>query len=125
MNAHAMAVAAYGNPNTAQKNTRSAEYEIIARITARLRKAKDGGAMSFPELAEALTENRRLWTEFAIDINSPANGLPTALKVQLLNLAQFSISHTNAILESRGSVDVLIDINTAIMRGLSGKADIL
>lgn len=123
MNAHSMAVAAYGNPNTAQKTARSAEYDVIARITSRLRKAIDGGAQSFPALAEAMTENRLLWTEFASDLARSDNQLPDGLKVQLLNLAQFTLTHTNAVIEGRADADVLVDINTAIMRGLSGKAE--
>ena len=122
MNAHALAAASYGNPTTALKTARTAEYEVIARITARLRKALDGGQLSFPALAEAMTENRRLWTEFATDLAAQENKLPESLKVQLLNLAQFTLNHTNAVLEGRASADVLIDINTAIMRGLSGNA---
>lgn len=124
MNAHSMAVAAYGNPNTAQKTARSAEYEVIARITSRLRRAIDGGATSFPALADAMTENRRLWTEFSSDLARSDNQLPDSLKVQLLNLAQFTLTHTNAVLEGRADASVLVEINTAIMRGLSGKAEI-
>ncbi|TVP71481.1 MAG: flagellar biosynthesis regulatory protein FlaF [Rhodobacteraceae bacterium] len=124
MNAHSMAAAAYGTPNTALKTARSAEYDVIARITARLRKAHAGGAMSFPALAEALTENRRLWIEFTVDLSDPENPLPMALKGQLLSLANFTLNHTAAILEGRESAEVLIDINTAVMRGLAGKADV-
>ncbi|WP_296476171.1 flagellar biosynthesis regulator FlaF [Roseinatronobacter sp.] len=124
MNAHALAVASYGNPTTALKTARSAEYDVIARITSRLRKAIDSGSVAFPALAEAMTENRRLWTEFAIDLASSDNQLPEGLRAQLLNLAQFTMTHTNAVLEGRASADVLVEINTAIMRGLSGRADI-
>lgn len=124
MNAHSLAVAAYGKPNTAQKTARSAEYEIIARITSRMRKAQAGGATSFPALAEALTENRRLWTAFVVDLAAPDNQLPMALKAQLLSLAQFTLTHTDAIVAGHASADVLIEINTAVMRGLSGKADV-
>jgi flagellar protein FlaF len=124
MNAHSMALAAYGNPRTAQKTARTAEYEVIARITSRISKAQAGGAMSFPSLAEALSENRRLWTEFAVDLAAQDNQLPMALKAQLLSLAQFTLTHTDAIIAGRASADVLIEINTAVMRGLSGKADV-
>lgn len=122
MNAYALAVASYGNPTTALKTARAAEYDIVARITARLRHAEDGGAMSFPALVAALNDNRKLWTEFATDLASPGNNLPKELKIQLLNLAQFTMTHTSAVLAGRAKVDVLVDINTAIMRGLSGKS---
>lgn len=121
MNAHALAVAYYGNPTTALKTARAAEYDVIARITSRLKQALSGGALSFPALVVALNENRQLWTEFAADVATPGNDLPKQLKLQLLNLAHFTITHTAAVLEGRASAEVLVDINTAIMRGLSGK----
>jgi flagellar protein FlaF len=123
MNAHTRALASYGNPATALKSARSAEYDVMARITSRLRKALAGGKLSFPQLAEALNENRRLWTEFAIDLANPENKLPKALRLQLLNLAQFSLNHTNQVLDGTASAEVLVEINTAVLRGLSGKAD--
>lgn len=123
MNAHALAVAAYGNPTKAQKTARDAEYEVVARITARLHQAHLGGALSFPALAEALAENRRLWTEFASDLASDDNHLPEGLKITLLNLAQFTLTQTDAILRGRGSAETLIEINTAILRGLAGRED--
>ena len=121
MNAHTQAIAAYGNPANVQKTTRAAEYEVIARITARLRKAHQATGFSFPELAEALAENRRLWTELAIDLASQNNQLPKPLKLQLLGLARFVDRHTNAVLEGTESVTDLIDINHAILSGLAGK----
>jgi len=124
MNAHAMAAATYGNPQMAQKTARTAEYQVIARITSRLQKAVNQGSLGFPALAEAMTENRRLWTEFATDLASAENGLPEALKGQLLNLAQFTMRHTEQVLAGDARADVLIDINIAIMRGLSGKDDV-
>lgn len=124
MNAHAMAIAAYGNPKTAQKSARDAEYEVVARITARLRQAHLGGVGSFPALAEALTENRRLWTEFASDLSSNNNPLPDELKIRLLSLARFTLVQTDAILNGRGTAETLIEINTSILRGLAGREDL-
>jgi len=124
MNAHALAAATYGNPSNAQKTARTAEYQVIARITSRLQRAHENRANGFAALADALTENRRLWTEFAVDLSSAENALPDALKLQLLQLAEFSIRHTETVMRSDASAEVLIDINIAIMRGLSGKDDI-
>ncbi len=129
MNAQSMAIAAYGNPRTAQKTARAAEYEVMARITSRLRKAQNDNResvkfLSYPALAEALVENCRLWTRLAADLMDSDNPLPEALKGQLLSLAQFTLSHTDEIFEGRESAEVLIEINTAVMRGLAGKADV-
>lgn len=123
MNAHAQALAAYGAPTNAHKTPRGIEYDLFAQITARLRAAISGGKTAFPALAAALTDNRRLWTELALDLASDDNALPIALRAQLLGLAQFSLSHTDAVLrgEDQAEAGVLVDVNLAIMRGLQGQ----
>lgn len=122
MNAHAKAHAAYMTPNMAYKTPRSAEYDVISRITARLRSAINAQPFVFADLAAAMQENRVLWMELATDLASSGNALPTQLRAQLLGLAQFSLRHTEAVLAGRDSAEVLVDINLAILRGLSGKA---
>jgi flagellar protein FlaF len=123
MNAHAQAIAAYGTPTNAHKTPRSIEYDVFAQITAKLRDGEAGGSRAFPQLAAALHENRRLWSELAYDLAAPGNQLPHALKAQLLGLAQFTLNHTDAILLNKADVSVLIELNIAIMRGLKGQGD--
>lgn len=121
MNAHALAHAAYGNPNTAQKTTRSAEYDVISRITSRLRFAQTHSATDYPAFVAALDENRKLWVTLAADVANPDNALPQDLKLSILRLAQFSLHHTNAVLSGQDQADVLVEINLSILRGLAGK----
>ena len=122
MNAHTQAVAAYGIPSHAHKPPRAIEYDIFAKITASMRSAIAGGAASsFPALAEALTANRRLWTELATDLASDDNLLPDELRAQLLGLAQFTLRHSDAVLRGEQSADVLVEMNVAVMRGLKGE----
>ncbi|MDD7971731.1 flagellar biosynthesis regulator FlaF [Roseinatronobacter alkalisoli] len=123
MNAHVMAAAAYGVPNTAYKTPRLIEYELISRITSRMRSAIKAQPFIFAALAEAMHENRRLWVELAIDLATPGNQLPDSLRLQLLGLAQFSLRHTDQVLDGRENAEVLVDINLAVMRGLAGKAE--
>ncbi len=123
MNAHAQAIATYGNPKKIQKTARAAEYEVIAQITSNLQRASKDPGHSFPELVAALVQNRRLWTEFAIDLASTENQLPLSLKLQLLSLARFVEKQTDFVLDGTGSATVLIDINYALMCGLSGKGE--
>ena len=124
MNAHSLASAAYGQPNTAQKAPRSAEYDVIARITSRLRAAVETSPPNFPHVVQAMYENRRLWTELAADLSGSGNGLPDPLRLQLLQLATFTLRHTEEVLAGKADAAVLVDINLAILRGLSGKADV-
>jgi len=62
----------------------------------------------------------RLWSTLALDVAQPENGLPSALRAQLFYLYQFTTEHSRAVLKGAASVEVLVDINTAVMRGLRG-----
>jgi flagellar protein FlaF len=97
------------------------EYELLARATKALTQAWTGRKQDFPGLATALNENLRLWSTLAADVAEPANGLPAALRAQLFYLYQFTAEHSRAVLADGNSVEVLIDINTAVMRGLRGE----
>ena len=93
----------------------------MARITSRLRSASRADAVDFPALAAALNDNRTLWTTFAVDLAGDGNALPQALRLQLLNLAQFVHNQTDAVLSGTDDAQALIDINLAVMRGLTGQ----
>jgi flagellar protein FlaF len=111
----------YTRPDAATRTPRSMEYELLARATKALTRAWTGRKQDFPGLATALSENLRLWSTLAADVAEPANGLPAALRAQLFYLYQFTSEHSRAVLSDGGSVEVLIDINTAVMRGLRGE----
>lgn len=118
MNATLMAKTAYAAPGVPTRTPRGTEYEIFARITHRLQTARDLGPLGFSALARAIYENRRLWTALAADVADPENKLPAPLRARLFYLAEFTQSHSRQILSGKESVDILIEINTAIMRGL-------
>ncbi len=100
------------------RSPRAVEYAAVARITARLKKAGSGGLDHFPDLAAALHENRNLWRVLAIDVATDGNGLPADLRARVFYLFEFTDQHTTKVLERRAEVAPLIEINTAIMRGL-------
>lgn len=121
MNAQTQALAAYRAPTSAQKCLRTIEYDLFAEITSRLRRAISTESENFPVLVEAMNDNRRLWSELALDLANPENRLPESLRAQLLSLAQFTLNQTNAVLQGNAPAEVLIDLNIAIMRGLKGQ----
>jgi flagellar biosynthesis activator protein FlaF len=51
------------------------------------------------------------------------NALPVPLRAQLISLAEFVRQHSMRVLAGRASIAPLIDINTAIMKGLRGTAE--
>jgi flagellar protein FlaF len=109
--------AAYGASARVTRTNRDTEFEVLARITRRLKLSMAPDA-AFSELASALHDNRSLWGAFALDLATPGNGLPVDLRNRLLSLARFVEEHTSKVLSQTGSAEVLVEINTAVMRGL-------
>lgn len=111
---------AYARPEAVARTPRSLEYDLLARTTQRLGAAWAKRRDDFPGLATALDANVRLWTILAADVAEPTNELPQNLRAQLFYLYEFTAEHTRNVLSAGASVEVLIDINTAVMRGLRG-----
>lgn len=118
MNALSMAKTAYSKPGQPTRTLRGTEYELFARITHRLKSASATERPGFSTLARALHDNRSLWTILAADVADKENGLPPNLRAQLFYLSEFTAQHTSKVLAGDATADVLIDINTSVMRGL-------
>jgi flagellar protein FlaF len=97
------------------------EYDLLARTTQRLGQAWALRQRDFPALAQALADNQRLWSTLAADVAEPGNGLPAPLRAQLFYLYEFTVEHSRAVLAGSSGIEVLVDINTAVMRGLRGE----
>lgn len=123
MNALNLARAAYGRPETPVRSARKIEYDLFARVTRNLRDAAERKDTDFPAMAAAIYENTRMWRTLALDLANDANGLPPQLRAQLFNLFQFSAEHGRKVLAKQDDVGVLIEINTAVMRGLRAEGD--
>ncbi|MCK0140093.1 flagellar biosynthesis regulator FlaF [Aliiroseovarius sp. F47248L] len=116
MNAVTLAKTAYNTSSRAPLGTsRGIEYDAFAKVTHQLSRAPSTG---FANLAAALHENRRLWTLLAADVADDGNALPNELRARIFFLAEFTADHSRKILSEGEDVSVLVDVNTAIMRGL-------
>ncbi|MFN3824070.1 MAG: flagellar biosynthesis regulator FlaF [Pseudorhodobacter sp.] len=120
MTSFSLAIDAYARPDAPLRSSRTIEYDLFARVTRRLTLASRAREADFPALVAALHENDRLWRTLAVDVADPGNALPASLRAQLFYLHEFTVAHSRKVAEEGASVDVLIDINTAIMRGLRG-----
>lgn len=118
MNAANLAKTAYAAPDQPTRTLRGTEYEVFARITHRLKAAHALGDAGFASLARAIYDNRRLWTMLAADVADPGNQLPAPLRAQIFYLAEFTNLHSSKVLAGTANSEVLIDINTSIMKGL-------
>lgn len=119
VNAITMAKTAYAaSSRTPLKTNRGTEYELFAQITHRMDQHANESTFDFAKLAQALHDNRRLWTLLAADVADEMNGLPAELRARIFYLAEFTADHTRQVLSGDAAASVLVEINTAIMRGL-------
>ena len=79
----------------------------------------------FAGLVRALHDNTNMWRTLAADVAEPENALPKALRARLFYLYEFTAQQSPKILNEQASIDVLVDINTAVMRGLRGEGSSL
>jgi flagellar biosynthesis activator protein FlaF len=121
MNVATHAHSLYGQARSL-KTPRDLEYEVFARITGQLVSALTASDRQItPALATALHENRRFWTVLAIDLADPNNAFPKELRARLFYLAEVILAATDRILAGSDEGNLLIDLNTAVMRGLRGE----
>ncbi|KMW59218.1 flagellar protein FlaF [Candidatus Rhodobacter oscarellae] len=118
MNALDLARTAYSSAAAPIRTHQSTEFDVFAQITGRIKSAMARGKLGFADLAAALDDNRKLWVLLASDVADPGNALPRQLRAQIVYLAEFSMLHTTKVLDGKASAEVLVDINTSIMRGL-------
>lgn len=117
MNSLQLAQSAYSTGQQAPLRTnRGTEYAAFGRVTSRLK-----ASPTFNALAEAVHENRQLWTALAADVADDDNALTSELRARIFYLARFTSQHSSKVLRRQADVVPLIEINMAVMRGLGGK----
>lgn len=116
MNAYALAQRAYAPTAAPTRSDRSVEYDVIARVTSRLKRAVQ--TKEYPRLLEALYENGVLWRTLAIDVADANNGLPKKLRAQIFYLAEFTEAQSKKVIRDGASAVPLLEVNMAILRGL-------
>lgn len=121
MNATMKAQRAYSAASAPTRTSKNIEYDALARITHRIRSASLKGPLAFPALAEALSDNQKIWDIFATEVADKANPLPQELKARLFYLAEFTRHHTTRVLNRTETADALVEVNTSVLRGLRGE----
>lgn len=111
----------YARHEAPQKTPRSLEYELLAKTTQRLNQTWQARDASYANLLAAIDANQKVWATFAADVAEADNPLPASLRAQLFYLYEFTVKQSKDIRDGVGSVEVLIDVNTAVMRGLRGE----
>lgn len=124
MNIIDLAHQAYAPKTSVLRTERSAEHQLFSEITSRLRYAANQLPNSFPQFAEAIHANRAVWTHLAAQVAEGDNALSEELRARIFYLAEFTAFHSRKVLKGEADISPLIDINTAMMRGLNPKEEI-
>ncbi len=97
------------------------EARALIRTASRLNGIKERWPVPPAELNEALDLNRKLWTILVTGATEESNPLPVEIKQNIFNLAHFIFKHTFAVMAKpeAKSLDILININMNIARGLN------
>ena len=120
----ALAENAYAYSAQHTSTPRGIEYKLFARVTRDLeamKREKKSTPDRIAKLAKALNDNERLWKALAVDVAMEGNGLPAELRSKIFYLFEFTRQHSRKVLQGEAAVDVLVDINTAVMRGVKGE----
>ena len=108
----------YKNSQKELASDKAIELRVFASITSRLRAADIDKIGGMTELAEAITDNVKLWNILLIDLSNPENPLPLDLKKSIISLAEFTQAHSLKVLAGLATHGVLIDINQSMINGL-------
>ncbi|WP_299887786.1 flagellar biosynthesis regulator FlaF [uncultured Ruegeria sp.] len=118
MTPQTLAKNAYAQTAAPIRTPRDTEYEAISKITRRLKAAAAQKTTDFSAFVQALHENRRLWMVLATGVSDSDNALPNDLRARIFYLAEFTEHHSSQILGNNATVEPLLEINTAVLRGL-------
>ena len=99
-------------------SSRTVERDVLLRVTRALEVAKETGNRI--ELVRAATQNQTIWMIFITDVMNEANQLPKELRRQIVNVGMSVIREMTENLNGNLDVDFLIEVNRAIIDGLSG-----
>lgn len=117
------AASAYGRVAQATLSPRDLEAQLLMKSAQRLQALKDGWSEGIPDLLDALTYNRKVWTVLSTAATEPDNPLPDQIKTNIAQLAAFIFQRTIAtqIEPAPEKLSALIKINRDIASGLRGR----
>jgi flagellar biosynthesis activator protein FlaF len=101
------------------REARSREQRALDHGVSLLKRLQ-GGDLESPEENEALLYIRRLWAFFVEDLANPRNGLPEALRAELISIGLWIIKEADRIRQDKATdVDELVAINVIIRDALA------
>lgn len=114
------AASVYAKNAQVSQSPRELEANLLMKAASRLQNIQDDWAIRQPELDDALTYNRKLWTILATAATETGNPLPREIKQNIANLSIFIFNRTvDLMIEPKPErLTVLVNINRQIAMGL-------
>lgn len=99
---------------------RDLEATLLLKAAAKLQSASEQWSGMSPQLDEALSYNRKLWTILLTSVTRPENPLPKPIRENVANLGLFILNHTMSVISDPKAekMGVLITINRELAAGL-------
>lgn len=113
----------YAETEVSGMNQVELESRALIKAASSLNQIKENWEQKSGDLNDALDKNKRLWTIIAGAMSDNSSPQPPELRQNLLSLAVFVFKRTLEIIADPKpeSLDILININMNIARGLSEK----
>lgn len=113
----------YAETEVSGMNQVELESRALIKAASSLNFIKENWEQKKGDLNEALDKNRRLWTIIAGAMSDNTSPQPPEMRQNLLSLSMFVFKRTLEIIANPKpeSLDILININLNIARGLSEK----
>ena len=118
-----LANSAYNTSVRSIGSERGLEYQVFSQVTRDLAAVRNDAHDYHASLAAALHKNMKLWTFLAGEVAIEANKLPAQLRAGIFYLAEFTRHQTPKIRAGEADPDVLVEINTMMMRGLRAREE--
>ncbi|AKR56212.1 flagellar biosynthesis regulatory protein FlaF [Youhaiella tibetensis] len=113
---------AYQQTAKTVETPREREAALLVKAAMSLQRVRDDWENSYPQLSEALTFNRKIWTVFLSSVTRDDSPLPANLRQNIANLGIFVMNETREQLElpNQAKLGSLININRQLAAGLRG-----
>ncbi len=122
-----MSYTAYKFSQHTTNDTRDVEYRLLAQVTARLLdlkdKRKNADLAGKRDMVDAILWNRDIWNALKVDLSSDGNQLPAQLRASLISIAIWVEKECMKIVDDKGDLEAIIEVNRNIMAGLKPHND--
>ena len=110
----------YKNVAMQSSNPRELEATLLLQAAAKLQSVQDGWEHNKAQLADALLNNRNLWSIFLTEMTDPNNPMPKDVRQNVANIGVFVMNHTLKVMSDPqpDHLKSLISINCEIAAGL-------